>query len=319
MKKKLAILDDYQGVAMKYADWSRVENACDITVFNDTLHDREALVERLAPFEILCTNRERTPLPEEVIGRLPNLKLITTTGMHNHAIATDFARSRGIFVSGTRSDPDSTAELTWGMIFALMRNICAEDASVRAGGWQVSVGHGLTGRTLGVLGLANIGKQVARVGKLFGMRVIAWSSNLTQEICDEVGAELVDKATLFGQSDVLTVHIRLSERTHHIVGADDLARMKPGAYFVNTSRGPIVDEPALVEILAKGRIAGAALDVYETEPLPRDHPLRSLKNTLLMPHIGYVTDGMYKWYWPQTVEDVEAWLDGAPIRPIRVI
>ena len=319
MKKKLAILDDYQGVALEYGDWSKLEQSCDITVFKDTLHDPDALVERLLPFEIICTNRERTPFPRQLIERLPNLRLLTTTGMHNHAIATDFARDRGIYVCGTRSDPDSTAELTWGMIFALMRNICAEDASVRAGGWQVSVGHGLTGKTLGVLGLANIGKQVARVGKLFGMRVIAWSSNLTQERCDEVGAELVEKAALFEQSDVLTIHIRLSDRTHHIVGGDDLARMKPSSYLINTSRGPIIDEPALVEVLQKEKIAGAALDVYEAEPLPRDHPLRSLKNTLLLPHVGYVTDGMYKWYWPQTVENVFSWLGGESLRPLRVI
>jgi len=319
MKKQLAILDDYQGVALTYANWAPIRKACDITVFSDTLHDREALVARLQPFEIICTNRERTPLPAGLIERLPNLRLINTTGMHNHAIATDFARSREIAVCGTRSDPDSTAELTWGMIFALMRNLCAEDASMKAGGWQVTVGHGLTGRTLGVLGLANIGKQVARVGKLFGMRVIAWSSNLTQERCDDVGVEFVDKATLFTQSDVLTIHIRLSERTRHLVGASDLAQMKPSAFLVNTSRGPIIEEDALLDVLRREALAGVALDVYDIEPLPSEHPLRTMPRTLLLPHVGYVTDGMYRWYWPQTVENVIAWLNGEVIRPLRVI
>lgn len=317
--KKLAILDDYQDVALSYADWSALEGKVEITVFRDTLHDPDLLATRLAPFEIICTNRERTPFPAKLIERLPNLKLLCTTGMHNHAIATDFARERGIFVAGTQSDPDSTAELTWGMIFALTRNICAEDANMRAGGWQVTVGHGLTGKVLGVLGLARIGAQVARVGKAFDMRVIAWSSNLTRERCDELGVEYVDKETLFSASDILTLHIRLSERTRHIVAAADIARMKKGAYLVNTSRGPIIEEAALVNALQTRAIAGAALDVYDTEPLPRDHPLRSLRNTLLLPHVGYVTDGMYRNYWPQTAENIAAWLDGKPIRPIRVI
>jgi phosphoglycerate dehydrogenase-like enzyme len=288
-------------------------------VFRDTVHDLDELAARLAPFEIVCTNRERTPFPAALIERLPNLRLLCTTGMHNHAIDTNFARERGIFVAGTQSDPDSTAELTWGMIFALMRNICAEDASMRAGGWQATVGHGLTGKVLGVLGLARIGAQVARVGKAIDMRVVAWSSNLTQERCREVGVELVDKDTLFSVSDVLTIHIRLSERTRHLVGAADLARMKPAAYLVNTSRGPIIDESALVQALQSNTIAGAALDVYDVEPLPADHVLRGLPNTLLLPHIGYVTDGMYRNYWPQTVENVAAYLDGKPIRPIRIL
>ena len=319
MVKRLAILDDYQGVARDYADWSALEDRVDITVFRDTIHDLDQLAARLAPFEIICTNRERTPFPAALIERLPNLRLLATTGMHNHSIDTDCARKRGIFVTGTQSDPDSTAELTWGMIFALMRGICVEDADMRAGGWQATVGHGLTGKVLGVLGLARIGAQVARVGKAFDMRVVAWSSNLTDERCREIGVERVDKETLFAASDIVTLHIRLSERTRHIVGAQDLARMKKSAYLINTSRGPIVDEAALVRALRAGGIAGAALDVYETEPLPRDHPLRTLRNTLLLPHIGYVTDGMYRNYWPQTVENVAAYLDGNPIRPIRVI
>ncbi len=317
--KKLAILDDYQDVARSYADWSALQDRVEITAFRDTLHDPDLLATRLAPFEIVCTNRERTPFPASLIERLPNLKLLCTTGMHNHAIDSNFARARGIEVSGTQSDPDSTAELTWGMIFALMRNICVEDASVRSGGWQQTVGVGLTGKVLGVLGLARIGAQVARVGKAFDMRVIAWSSNLTPEKCAEVGVEYVDKATLFAQSDILTLHIRLSERTRHIVAAADIARMKKNAYLVNTSRGPIVDEAALVAALQSKSIAGAALDVYDTEPLPRNHPLRSLSNTLLLPHVGYVTEGMYRNYWPQTVENVLAYLGGTPIRPIKVL
>ena len=240
--------------------------------------------------------------------------------MHNHAIDTNFARDRGIFVCGTQSDTDSTAELTWGMmIFALTRNLCVEDANMRAGGWQSTVGFGMTGKVLGILGLARIGAQVATIGKLLNMRVVAWSTNLTAERCAEVGVELVDKGTLFSISDVLSLQIRLSERTRHIVGAEDLARMKPTSYLINTSRGAIVDEAALVDVLRNRKIAGAGLDVFDIEPLPRDHVLRTLPNTLLVPHLGYVTDGMYRNYWPQSLENVVAYLDGNPIRPIKVI
>lgn len=319
MKKKLAILDDYQNVVRDYADWSVIEDRADITVFHDTIHDLDRLVDRLAPFEIIVANRERTPFPARLIERLPNLRLLSTTGMHNHAIDTQFARDRGIFVCGTQSDPDSTAELTWGMIFAITRHLCVEDANMRAGGWQKTVGYGLTGKTLGVLGLARIGAQVATIGKLLNMRVIAWSSNLTDERCAEVGVERVDKQTLFAESDILSIQIRLSERTRHLVGAEDLARMKRSAYLINTSRGPIVDEAAMVQALQNKTIAGAALDVYDIEPLPRDHVLRTLPNTLLVPHLGYVTDGMYRNYWPQSLENVIAYLDGSPIRPIKIL
>jgi len=319
VKKRMAILDDYQNVVRDYADWSAIEDRVDITVFHDTIHDPDRLAERLVPYEILLTNRERTPFPAKLIERLPNLRLLATTGMHNHAIDTNFARDRGIFVCGTQSDTDSTAELTWGMIFALTRNLCVEDANMRAGGWQSTVGFGMTGKVLGILGLARIGAQVATIGKLLNMRVVAWSTNLTAQRCAEVGVELVDKATLFSISDVLSLQIRLSERTRHIVGAEDLARMKPTSYLINTSRGAIVDEAALVNVLRNRKIAGAGLDVFDIEPLPRDHVLRTLPNTLLVPHLGYVTDGMYRNYWPQSLENVVAYLDGNPIRPIKVI
>ena len=317
--KKLAILDDYQSVVLDYADWSKLEGKVEMTVFHDTLHDSDQLAARLAPFDIICTNRERTPFPRALIERLPNLKLLATTGMHNHAIDTNFARERGIFVCGTTSLADSTAELTWGMIFALIRHMCVEDASMRNGGWQTTVGHGVGGKVLGVLGLAQIGAQVARVGKLFNMRVVAWSSNLTREKCDEIGVEYVDKDTFFAMSDIMTVHIRLSERTRNLVGRAEIAKMKPTSYLINTSRGPVVNEAALIDALQQKKIAGAALDVYDVEPLPTDHPLRKLDNTLLLPHLGYVTETMYRDYWPQTLENVEAYLAGNPIRPVRVL
>jgi phosphoglycerate dehydrogenase-like enzyme len=251
--------------------------------------------------------RERTPFPRERLERLPNLKLLVTTGMGNAAIDTEAARELGITVAGTGGTPTHTAELTWGLILALARHIPDEDRAVRAGGWQHTVGFELAGRTLGVIGLGRLGSQVARIGEAFGMNVIAWSQNMDTPLTKE---ELLRRA------DVVTIHVRLSERTTGLIGADELALMKRTAYLINTSRGPIVDEDALLAALRDGQIAGAGLDTYDIEPLPADHPLRSAPNTVLTPHVGYVTDASYARFYEDAVEDIAAWLRGEPIRLI---
>jgi phosphoglycerate dehydrogenase-like enzyme len=252
--------------------------------------------------------RERTPFPRERLERLPNLKLLVTTGMGNAAIDMEAARELGITVAGTGGTPTHTAELTWALILALARHIPAEDRAVREGGWQHTVGLELAGRTLGVIGLGRLGSQVARIGEAFGMEVIAWSQNMDTPLT---------KKELLQRSDIVTIHVRLSERTRGLIGAAELALMKPTAYLVNTSRGPIVDEAALLDALQQGRIAGAGLDVYDIEPLPPDHPLRSAPNTVLTPHVGYVTDASYRVFYSDAVEDIAAWLRGDPVRVIN--
>lgn len=305
---KVAILDDYQNVALEMADWSPVADRAEITVFNDHVSDPDDVVARLAPFDVVFVMRERTPLPRGVIERLPNLKMIASTGPFNASIDTAAAEEHGIHTGTTGGTVASTVELTWALILAAARNLVAESASVRDGGWQTSVGRELAGRTLGVLGLGRIGARVARVGEAFGMTVVAWSQNLTAEAAAEAGATLVTKGELFGTADVLSIHMKLSPRSTGLVGAAELALMKPTALLVNTSRGPIVDESALVHALQARTIRGAALDVFDTEPLPADHPLRSLDNVLATPHIGYVADRPYRIFFRDAVAAISDWL-----------
>ena len=308
---KVAILDDYQNAALQMADWSPLAGRATITVFNDHLDDPDALAARLAPFEVVCVMRERTPLTRAILERLPRLKLIASTGFVNASIDIQAAHERGIAVAHTGYESTPTIEMTWALILASARHVAAESASLRSGGWQRSIGNDLKGKTLGVLGLGNIGGEVARIGQAFGMRVIAWSENLTAEKAAAAGAEHVQKNELFRQSDVLTIHLILSRRSRRLVGAAELALMKSTAWLVNTSRGPIVDESALIAALREHRIAGAAVDVFDVEPLPIDHPYRSLDNMLATPHIGYVSQNLYRTFYGDTVKNIVAWLDGS--------
>jgi phosphoglycerate dehydrogenase-like enzyme len=309
MKYKIAVLDDYQNAALESADWSVLSDRADITVFRDHLDDTDAVIERLLPFDIICVMRERTPLPRNVIERLPNLKLIASTGSVNASIDVAAARDHGIGVvhSGYRSDP--TIDLTWALILASARNIVAESNSLRSGGWQRTVGTELRGKTLGVLGLGRVGSEVARIGRAFGMDLIAWSQNMTSEVAQAAGAVLVSKDELFEQADILTIHLVLSGRTRGLVGAAELALMKPTARLINTSRGPIVDEQALISAVRNKQIAGAAIDVFDIEPLPASHPFRTLDNVLATPHIGYVAQGLYRTFYEDSVSNIRKWLD----------
>jgi phosphoglycerate dehydrogenase-like enzyme len=307
---KVAILDDFQNVALRMADWTPLGGRATITVFNDHLDDPDAVVARLEPFDVVCVMRERTPLTRAILERLPRLKLIASTAHRNASIDLQAARERGIAVANTGYDSAPTIELTWALILASARNIVVENASFRSGGWQRTVGSGLNGKTLGVLGLGNIGGEVARIGHAFGMRVIAWSENLTAERAAAVGAKHVQKDDLVRQSDILTIHLVLSRRSRGLIGAAELAVMKPAAWLINTSRGPIVDESALISALREHRIAGAAVDVFDFEPLPVDHPYRSLDNMLATPHIGYVSHDLYRTFYGDTVRNILAWLDG---------
>jgi phosphoglycerate dehydrogenase-like enzyme len=310
MKKyKIAVLDDYQNVALDSADWSAIRERADIAVFQNHLADPDAVVGRLLPFDIVCVMRERTPLPRIVIERLPNLKLIASTGPVNASIDVVAAADHGIAVVHTGYTSDPTIELTWALILASARNIVTESNSVRSGGWQQTVGIDLRGKTLGVLGLGRIGSQVARVGNAFGMHLVAWSQNLTPEAAKAAGATLVSKDQLFEQADILTIHLVLSGRTRGLVGTAELGRMKPTALLINASRGPIVDEQALIGALKNKQIAGAAVDVFDVEPLPPAHRFRTLDNVLATPHIGYVSRGLYKTFYEDTVSNIRMWLD----------
>lgn len=306
---KVAVLDDYQNVALEMADWSSLAERADITVFNDHLSDPDDIVDRLAPFDVVFVMRERTPLPRSIIERLPKLRMIASTGPFNASIDMVAAEERGIHVGTTGGTVASTVELTWALILAAARNLVTESVSVRDGGWQTSVGRELSGRTLGVLGLGRIGSRVARIGEAFGMKVIAWSQNLTLEAAAEADATYVTKDDLFATSDVLTIHMKLSPRSTGLVGAAELALMKPTALLVNTSRGPIVDEAALVAALKNRTIGGAGLDVFDIEPLPVDHPLRTLDNVVATPHIGYVADRPYRIFFRDAVAAISDWLD----------
>lgn len=311
---KIAIIDDFQHVAAAMGDWGRLRPRAETTLFTDNVTG-EALIERLAPFDVVMVIRERTKFPREVIERLPQLKLLITAGMRNLGIDMDACKARGIVVCGTGTGSSPTAELAFGMLLSLARNMPAEEASLRAGTWQTRrLGFGVSGLTLGVLGLGRLGGMMAGYARAFGMNVVAWSQNLTEEKAQAAGARRVEKAELFAQSDFVSLHLILSERTRGIVGAQELAAMKPSALLINTSRSGLVDEAALIAALKAGKIAGAALDVYEREPLPADAAILGAPNTLLTPHLGYATRETYEIYFTQTVENVEAWLAGKPVR-----
>jgi phosphoglycerate dehydrogenase-like enzyme len=307
---RIAVLDDYQNVALSIADWSALDAQATVTVFMDHLPDTDAVITRLQPFEVVCVMRERTPLTRAIIECLPRLRLIASTATRNASIDLEAAAERGIEVVHTGYSSTPTIELTWALILASARNLLAENASLRTGGWQRFIGDDLAGRTLGVLGLGNIGGAVARIGKAFGMEVIAWSQNLTADRAAEAGARLVAKDELFQQADVVTIHLVLSGRTRGLVGARELALMKPAARLVNTSRGPIVVETDLISALEGRKIAGAAIDVFDQEPLPPAHPFRSLPNLLATPHIGYVSRDLYARFYQDTVNNIRQWLDG---------
>ena len=311
---RVAILDDYQDVARRMADWSSLPSGVDVVVFQDHLAAEAAVAARLAEFDAVVAMRERTPFPRTLLERLPRLRLLVTTGMRNASIDLRAAADRGVLVCGTGGLPYPTAELAWALILSLVRRVPREDRATRLGGWQETLGTGLNGKTLGVLGLGTLGSRVARIGRAFEMDVVAWSQNLTAERAAAVGARLVDRDELLGRADVVTIHLVLSERTRGLIGARELALMRKTAYLVNTSRGPIVEEPALIRALETGAIAGAGLDVYDEEPLPRDHPFRRLPNTVITPHLGYVTEETYRIFYDDALEDVRAYLAGAPVR-----
>lgn len=310
---RIAILDDYQSVAQGLADWGRLPAGSSLTVFDRPIpvEDRAAV---LAPFDVLVIMRERTPFPAALIEALPNLRLLITTGMRNNAIDLSACAARGVTVCGTAMVGAPTAELTWGLILALVKRIPSEDRALREGRWQTSLTEGLEGKRLGLVGLGKLGTKVARVAQIFGMEVAAWSPNLTDERAAEAGAVRLDKRDLFATSDVISVHLVLSERTRGVVSADDLAAMKPTGYFVNTSRAGLVDEAALLRVLREDRIAGAGIDVFGEEPLPPDSPWRGAPNTVLTPHLGYVTRENYAVFYRDALEDVLAWAAGTPVR-----
>jgi phosphoglycerate dehydrogenase-like enzyme len=306
---RIAVLDDYQNVALTLADWSALSARAEITAFNDHLADPDAVVARLLPFDVVCVMRERTPLPREIIERLPRLKLIASTGPGNASIDMTAAAERGIKVSATGYRSTPTVEMTWALILAGARNLASESHSVRSGGWQTAIGHELGGKTLGVVGLGRIGGAVARIGLAFGMNIIAWSQNLTAEAAESAGATLVTKSELFRDADVVTIHLVLSRRTRGLIGSAELELMKPTARLINTSRGPIIDDDALIKALRAKAIAGAALDVFDQEPLPAKHPYRTLDNVLATPHVGYVSEDLYRTFYADVVENITAWLD----------
>ncbi len=326
---RIAILDDYQDVALSYADWDSLPGKPEITAFTEHIERHEALAAALGPFDVIVAMRERTAFGAGLLSLLPQLRLLVTTGMANAAIDIAAARERGVTVCGTEGSPFATAELTWGLILALARHIPEEDQRLRStggaggaavavrGGWQRTIGRGLHGRQLGIAGLGRIGQQVAAYGRAFGMRVAAWSQNLDPDQAQAAGAEPVSKEELFSGSDFVTVHYKLSDRSRGLVGAAELALMRPTAYLVNTSRGPLVDSSALLAALRKGTIAGAGLDAYDTEPLPLGDPLRLAPNTVLTPHLGYVTDDTYRIFYGQAVEDIAAFAQGDPIRVLN--
>ena len=314
---RVAILDDYQNVAMGLADWKSLPAGAEVVAFRDHLHELDAVAKRLADFDVVVAMRERTAFPRGLLEKLPKLRLLVTTGMRNASIDVKAAAEGGITVCGTSGLPYPTAELTWGLVLALFRRIAVEDRATRDGKWQTTLGLGLNGKTLGVIGLGTLGSRVARYGKAFEMEVLAWSQNLTAERAAEVGATLVGKDELLRRSDVVSIHLVLSDRSRGLVGARELGLMKRTAYLVNTSRGPIVDEAALIRALQDGTIAGAGLDVFEPEPLPLDHPFRKLPNTVITPHLGYVTEETYRVFFGHALEDVQAFLRGAPLRVLK--
>jgi phosphoglycerate dehydrogenase-like enzyme len=314
---RCAILDDYLNLALTVADWSTVKDRVDITVFDQPFASEQAAASALKDFEIICAMRERTPFPRALFSALPKLKLLITSGMRNAAIDMEAAKDHNVVLCGTQWARDPTAPLTMGLILELTRNIGRENARMHAGEpLQKYCGIEIEGRTLGVVGLGKLGGKVSKLAQAFGMNVIAWSPNLTPERCKEVGAGYASKEELFATADIVTVHVVLSQRSRGLVGAADLARMKPTAYLVNTARGPIVDETALLQTLQQKKIAGAAIDVFSVEPLPVDHPFRKLDNLVLTPHLGYVTEDSFRNHYRQMVEGIDAWFKGEPARKL---
>jgi phosphoglycerate dehydrogenase-like enzyme len=316
---RIALLDDYQQCAMSLADWKSLDPDATVQVFSDHIHELEPLAKRLHTFECVVLMRERTPFPRALFERLPNLKLLITSGRRNAAIDEAAATDHGVQVCGTDLRGMGTAELTWGLIIACLRNIVAEDRALRADKWQTTLGIDLAGKTLGLLGLGRLGTEVARVAAAFRMNTIAWSPNLTAERAAAAGVKLVSKDELMAQADIVSIHLVLSDRTRGLIGRADLARMKPTAYLINTSRGPIVDEAALAETLSAHRIAGAGIDVYSVEPLPMNSPYRGLDNVVLTPHLGYVTRDNYAHHFPQVVEIIRAFVAGQVLKGINQV
>ncbi|MGW1513887.1 D-2-hydroxyacid dehydrogenase family protein [Streptomyces sp. NPDC002394] len=318
MKLRCAVLDDYQGVALTSADWSPLADRVDVRVLREHLTDRAALVAAVEDCEVLVVMRERTPVDAELLARLPRLRLLITSGMRNASIDLAACAARGVTVCGTASSSEPPTELTWALLLGLARHVPAEARAVREGGpWQSTVGSDLAGRTLGLVGLGKIGAKVARIGLAFGMDVAAWSPNLTEQRAAEHGARLAkDRLDLFSTSDFVSLHLVLSDRTRGLVGEPELRAMRPSSYLLNTSRAGLVDSDALLRALREGWIAGAGLDVYETEPLPADDPLRTLPNVLALPHLGYVTEANYGRYFGEAVENIEAFLAGSPVREL---
>jgi len=315
----VALLDDYQNVALKMADWNSLASRANVTAFPDHLDDVDALAERLHAFEVIVLMRERTRVPRALIERLPNLKLLITAAMWNASVDIHAATERGIQVCGTDDLPTPAAEMALGLMLALARAIPQEDRAIRAGQWQTTLGVGLHGKTLGVIGLGNLGRQMAGYGNILGMKVLAWSQNLTNEAAAASGALRVELDELMARSDVVSIHSKLSDRTRGLLGARELSLMKPTAYLVNTARGPIVDENALVAALAQKQIGGAALDVFDIEPMPANHPFRTLENVVLAPHVGYVTEENYELIYSGALEDIVAFLDGKTARPLNTL
>ncbi len=311
---KIAVTDDYQKIARDMADWSRLEAEHDVTFFHEPLGDRQNVVAALRDFDVVCIMRERTLFDRDTLMGLSNLKFVVTTGMRNAALDLDALGERGIPASGTASTANATPELAWGLILSLARHIPVENQRMRDGHWITTLGTDLRGATLGIVGLGRLGREMATIANAFGMNVIAWSQNLTDEAAAAANATRVSKEDLCRQSDFITIHYKLSERSRSLIAADELAMMKPTAYLVNTSRGPIVDTNALIAALEAGRIAGAGIDVYDHEPLAKDHPLRSCPRTVLTPHLGYVSRNTYRIFYEETVEAVEKWLSGEPVR-----
>ena len=314
---RIAVLDDYQQVALKLVDWSPLPEGADVLAFRQHFSSVSDLKRNLKGYDVVVAMRERTAFGPELLEALPDLKLLVTTGMRNASIDLVSATRLGILVCGTRGGGPTTAELAWGLILSLLRHIPQEYDSVKQGGWQTTIGTDLKGKTLGLLGLGNLGSHMAAIGNAFGMSVIAWSQNLTSERAKQFGASLVTKDELFSQSDIISIHLVLSDRTRGLVGSRELGLMKPTAYLVNTSRGPIIDEAALLQTLRSHAIAGAGIDVYEPEPLPADHPLRRLDNAVTTPHLGYVTKETYEIFYADAVEDILAFSKSKPVRVLN--
>lgn len=314
---RAAILDDYQNVAQKLADWSSVSKDVEIKVFDQPFKSQDEAIKALQGFAIVVGMRERTPFPRQVIEALPDLKLLITTGMKNNSFDLKAAAERGITVCGTGAVGNPTTGIVFGLMLELTRHIGFENARMKAGApWQVTIGHDLEGLTLGIVGLGKLGQRVANIGKAFGMKVIAWSQNLTPEKAKEAGVDYASREDLFAKSDFVTIHYQLSDRSRGLIAGDDIGRMKKSAYLINTARAPIVDQAALLKALQEKTIGGAGLDVFEVEPLPLDHPYRKLHNVVLTPHLGYVSEQNYRKFFPDIVEDIRAFLDGKPVRVI---